>query len=312
MTSPLHTTLSSIQGLIVRSDEPMSAHTTYGIGGETRLFLEVNTRGALAEALEAMERSETPYLVLGNGSNVLFSDQLYRGAVIHLGEDFGEARLTRGGETDGSHLLEVGAALSITRLLRVAKDEHISGVEFLGGVPGTIGGAVRMNAGTVMGEVSDTLVSAACICPGQPERWIPAAELGLSYRNSALPAGAVVTGARFRCMDADASMRERLDKVLSYRKQTQPLQAASCGSVFANPPGDHAGRLIETCGLKGQRIGGAQISEIHANWIINEGDARASDVRDLINLCVSEVERQHGVTLRHEVQLLGEWAGGGS
>ncbi|MEC9073283.1 MAG: UDP-N-acetylmuramate dehydrogenase, partial [Myxococcota bacterium] len=241
-----------------------------------------------------------------------FSDQSYSGAVLHLGDEFGVVQLRRDDETAGSHILEAGAALSITRLMRIAKDEHISGVEFLGGVPGTIGGAIRMNAGTVMGEVSDTLVAASCMSPGQPERWIPAAELGLSYRRSSLPFGAVVTGARFRCMDADPSMRERLDKVLSYRKQTQPLQAASCGSVFANPPGDHAGRLIEACGLKGRQIGGAQISEVHANWIINQGDARASDVHDLINLCISEVERQHGVTLRHEVQLLGDWAGGGS
>lgn len=312
MTSPLHNALSSTPDLSVHRDESISTHTTYGIGGDANLYLEVGTRGALANALKLLDEHETPYLVLGNGSNVLFADQPYPGAVIHLGHGFDQAHIERSDEASGDHTLEVGAAMSITRLLRLAKDEQISGVEFLGGIPGTVGGAVRMNAGTVMGEVSDTLMAASWMLPGQGEQWVAAADLGLAYRHSVLPAGAVITGARFRCRDADPSMRERLNKVLSYRKETQPLQAASCGSVFANPPGDHAGRLIEACGLKGRRIGGAQISEVHANWIINDGDAKATDVRDLIDLCISEVQRRHDVTLRHEVQLLGEWAGGGS
>ena len=121
----------------------------------------------------------------------------------------------------------------------------------------------------------------------------------------------MVTGARFRCRTGDAAMRERLDEVLAYRKRTQPLTLPSCGSVFANPVGDAAGRLIEAAGLKSWRVGGAQVSERHANWIVNTGDATAADVRALIELCVAEVQRQHGVTLRHEVRLLGDWQEGG-
>ena len=140
-------------------------------------------------------------------------------------------------------------------------------------------------------------------------RWIPAEDLKLSYRHSELPEGAIVTAARFRCTDADPAMKTRLAEVLAYRKSTQPLTMPSCGSVFANPPGDHAGRLIEACGLKGERIGGAQVSEMHANWIVNTGDAQASDIKALIERCVARVKEEHGHVLRHEVRLLGDWGG---
>ena len=167
-----------------------------------------------------------------------------------------------------------------------------------------------MNAGTVMGEVSDSLEAARVVTPDGQARWVPASELDLAYRKSSLPRGAVVVGARFVTRDADPAMRSRLAEVLAYRKSTQPLQYPSCGSVFANPEGDHAGRLIEACGLKGHRIGDAQISEMHANWIVNLGGATATNVRDLIDLCVRTVDDQHGVQLRHEVKMLGDWNGG--
>jgi len=169
---------------------------------------------------------------------------------------------------------------------------------------------VRMNAGTVMGEVKDSLEAARVVSLEGGARWIPAQELGLAYRHSALPAGGIVTAARFHTQQADPAMRERLNEVLAYRKSTQPLQMPSCGSVFANPTGHHAGQLIESCGLKGRSVGGAQISEVHANWIVNLGDASAQDMVDLMDLAVSEVQSQHGVLMRHEVKLLGDWTGG--
>ncbi len=308
MNAALRHNLAHAPGVQVRFDEPMAPHTTYKVGGPAAAFVQVETRDGLLGVLDALADDDTPWLIVGNGSNVLFSDAGFDGAVLHLAGDFDGATLTRDHHGDGAHRLEAGAALSITRLLRVAKDEAIAGVEFLGGVPGTVGGAVRMNAGTVMGEVSDTLEAAELTAAGdEAAAWVPAEDLGLSYRHSELPAGAVVTAARFRCRDADPGMRERLDEVLAYRKRTQPLTMPSCGSVFANPPGDHAGRLIEASGLKGRQVGGAQVSTQHANWIVNAGGATAADVRALIQVCVDEVQRQHGVTLRHEVQLLGDW-----
>jgi UDP-N-acetylmuramate dehydrogenase len=296
--------------LTVRSDVPMAPYTTYKVGGPAALFIDVHEPDVLPDLLGRLAEHGIAWLVIGNGSNVLFADAGFDGAVLRLGNGFARAHVERDALGEGIHRLEAGAAVSITRLLRVTKDQELAGVEFLGGVPGTVGGAVRMNAGTVMGEVCDSLEAAAVAQAELPVRWIPADDLGLAYRHSELPEGGVVTAARFRCGDADPAMRERLAEVLAYRKATQPLTMPSCGSVFANPVGDHAGRLIEAAELKGHRIGGAQVSAMHANWIVNTGEATAADVRDLIELCVARVQEQSGITLRHEVRLLGDWGEG--
>lgn len=306
MNANLQQQITAIAGLTARFDEPMAAHTTYRIGGPASAFVTVDTPGALRDLLALLAAAGVPWLVLGNGSNALFADRGYAGAVLRLGSSFDHVAVERDAGGAGEHKLVAGAALSVTRLLRFVKQEQLLGVEFLGGVPGTVGGAVRMNAGTVAGEVAQSL-EAAELTSAQGSAWVGAADLGLAYRHSSLPADSLITAARFAVRDADAGMRERLDAVLAYRKATQPLQMPSCGSVFANPPGDYAGRLIEAAGLKGQSIGGAQVSEQHANWIINRGEANAEDVRALITLCQAIVEAQFGVSLRHEVQFLGDW-----
>lgn len=308
--------LAEIAGVVARFEESMALHTTYRCGGTAAIWLAVETADGLVAAMDALEQAGVRWVIVGNGSNVLFADEGFDGAVLHLGAEFDRATVTRNALGPGQHRLEAGAAMSITRLLRVARDEDVAGVEFLGGVPGTVGGAIRMNAGTVMGEVKDSLES-ACVCVVAANddttsarlRWLPAGDLGLAYRHSELPPGAVVTAARFRTTDADPAMRTRLAEVLAYRKSTQPLQLPSCGSVFANPPGDHAGRLIEAAGLKEHRIGGAEVSTQHANWIVNVGGARAGDVRALIELCQQTVRERFGVVLRPEVRLLGDWPG---
>lgn len=309
MSPAVRDALANVPGAAVRPDEPMSAHTTYKVGGPAAAWVEVSTRSALAQVLLLLGAAGVPYLVLGNGSNVLFSDRGFDGAVLHLAGELDHTAVERDARGPGLHRLEVGAAVSVTRLLRLAKDEEIAGVEVLGGVPGTVGGAVRMNAGTVLGEVADSLEEAEVFLPDGSSRWLSKESLGLAYRHSSLPPGAVVTAARFAVTDADPEMRRRLDEVLAYRKATQPLTAPSCGSVFANPPGDKAGRLVEAAGLKGRRIGGAEVSRVHANWIVNAGGATASDVRALVDLCRDEVRRRFGVELRPEVHLLGDWPG---
>lgn len=293
--------------LKVRSDVLLAPYTTYKVGGPAALLIEVVEPAVLHPLLARLKALDIAWIILGKGSNVLFSDAGFDGAVLLLGEGFGATHITRNALGDGQHRLEVGAGLSINKLLRFTKTHELAGLECLGGVPGTVGGAVRMNAGTVMGEVSDAIEAAAIVSDDAEQTWLSKDELGLSYRHSELPRGSIVTAARFRCSDADPAMRERLAEVLAYRKATQPLTMPSCGSVFANPPGDHAGRLIEACGLKGHQVGGAQVSEQHANWIVNADDATAADIRALIALCIARVERQHGVVLRHEVRLLGDW-----
>ncbi len=301
--------LDAIEGVTARFDVPLGPLTTYKVGGPASVLVEIARRAHVGAVLALLTDAGVPWLVLGNGSNVLFSDVGFGGAVLRLGGELAVNRLDRNKLAPGQHRLEAGAGLSITRLLRVAKDEQLAGLECLGGVPGSVGGAVLMNAGTVMGELADSLEAAEIVTPVASPAWIPASELGFGYRSSSLPEGAVVIGARFACTNGDGSTRQRLDEVLAYRKATQPLRMPSCGSVFANPPGDHAGRLIETCGLKGHTIGKAQVSEQHANWIVNLGGASASDVRRLIEHVRAEVATQHGLTLRSEVRVLGDWAG---
>jgi UDP-N-acetylmuramate dehydrogenase len=296
--------------LNVRNDVCLAPYTTYKVGGPAAFFIDITEPSALRPLIARLDELDIAWLILGNGSNVLFSDAGFDGAVLRLGEGFATASITPNALGTGVHRLEVGAGLSINKLLRFTKAHNLAGVECLGGVPGTVGGAVRMNAGTVMGEVADSIEAAAITSAQRDMHWVSREDLGLSYRHSDLPTGSIVTGARFRCTDADPAMRERLAEVLAYRKATQPLTMPSCGSVFANPPGDHAGRLIESCGLKGHRIGGAQVSEQHANWIVNTEAATASDVKALIEVCIARVEAQHGIVLRHEVRLLGDWGGG--
>jgi UDP-N-acetylmuramate dehydrogenase len=296
--------LADGDGLRVLLDEPMNSHTTYRVGGSTQAFLKVTELSALETSLTYLAEQNVPFVVVGKGSNVLFSDAPYAGAVIHLARGFDSIDLRQEGD---AFVLRVGASLPITKLIRYLKNQQLAGLECLGGVPGSVGGAVKMNAGTVMGEVKDSLLRVQVVCPHTPAHWIDARELNLGYRHSELPENSVVVAAEFACQRADAETFERLEQVLAYRKKTQPLQMPSCGSVFANPPGDHAGRLIEACGLKGERVGGAQISEKHANWIVNVGEATASDVSALMQLCIRSVHQQFGVNLRHEVQYLGDW-----
>lgn len=307
MSRVLTPLLEDLEGLDVRWDEPMAAHTTLRVGGPAAAFVRVRTAAALGTLLDRLVGAEVPWLVLGNGSNVLFADAGFDGVVVALGEGFRRAELQRDHHGPGRHRLEVGGALSITRLLRLARREALDGPERLGGVPATVGGAVRMNAGTRLGQLSDVLEAAQIVRPDEAPAWWPTEALRPRYRATSLPPDAVVCAARLACGDADADTRARYDEVLGHRRDTQPLQTPSCGSVFANPPGDAAGRLVEACGLKGRRVGGAMIAEAHANWILNVDGARAADVQALIDLAADEVRRQHGIALQREVRLAGDW-----
>lgn len=294
--------------VVVTRDVVLAPYTTWKIGGPADLFIEIGDALAVPKVLAALQREGLHWVVLGNGSNVLVADEGFRGAVIWLGGELARVTLTRDGLGAGRHKVDAGGGLSLTRLLRLAKDESLSGLWVLGGIPGTVGGAVRMNAGTRWGEVKDTLASVElATASGLSE--IAANELGLSYRHSRLPFGAIVTRATFAVCDADPVMRAKLDEVLAHRKATQPLQLPSCGSVFANPPGESAGRLIEAVGLKGHREGDCEISDIHANWIVNTGRGTAKDVLRLIGLAQERVAQTFGIMLRPEVVRIGAFPG---
>jgi len=299
--------IAAIEGLTVLRDEPLAPRTTWKIGGPAKLLVEVSTATALVALLQALTHP-TPirWSVLGNGSNVLVSDRGFDGAVLVLTGELARIGVRRDAFGPGRHAVDAGAGASITRLLRTSKDEALGGLWVLGGVPGTVGGAVKMNAGTRWGEVKDLLHSVQLATPNGLDT-VPVETLGLAYRHSSIAADTVIASATFVVGDADPATRDELDRVLAHRKATQPLQLPSCGSVFANPPGDSAGRLIEAAGLKGHRIGDLEVSPQHANWIVNHGQGTAADALALIDLIRDRVRAAFGVELRPEVQRFGDF-----
>ncbi len=297
--------LRLISGLTVKLAEPLARYTSMKIGGPADCFIEVETNEALARALPLLRRSGTPVCLLGNGSNVLVSDRGVRGVVIHLIGDFRKIDWREEGETVWA---EAGAACAMTQLVRAAARKGFGGLEFAEGIPGTVGGALIMNAGAYGAEFEKVVAEVSGVTQdGQAVRFTRA-EITFIYRGSSLPAGMVVTQARLRLRKEEASrVSARLKELVGKRKSSQPSGFPNSGSMFRNPPGDFAGRLIEAAGLKGKKIGQSQISERHANFIVNLGGAQAEDVRQLMELARAEVKRQFAIDLVPEVRLLGDW-----
>jgi len=279
-----------------REDEPLARHVTLGVGGPARWFFRPAHRQAVVEVMRRLPEG-VPVLPLGRGSNLLPPDEGFPGLVVDMS---GLADL----RVDGRRI-EAGAGVRMSRLARVAADAGLAGVEFMATVPGDVGGGVAMNAGAFGQAVADTLQWVDVALPGGKTRRLDATELDMGYRRARLPRGALVLAARFGlAVDAPEAIRRRMREMRRRRGETQPLAQPNCGSVFKNPEGDFAARLIEAAGLKGLRVGGACISEIHANFIINEGGATSRDVRALIARAQCEVEARFGVRLEPEVRIL--------
>jgi UDP-N-acetylmuramate dehydrogenase len=285
-------------------EEPLSRHGYWRVGGPLERLVHVDA----AEELAAIYAEDPALVVLGNGSNLLVPDEGLRGTVVRLGGAFRESGIVA---EDGDTVLyrAGGGLLNAVLLARVAR-LGLAGLGPLAGVPGTVGGAVAMNAGTALGEVADILVAVGGVGPGGP-RTLSRADLPMVYREGGLPHGFVVTDATLRLSRSGfVEEQARIATHLARRKATQPLDLPSCGSVFRNPPGDHAGRLVELVGLKGFQAGGAQISERHANFIVNVGGATASDVMTCIRTAWERVRVTTGVSLVPEVHVLGRWQTG--
>lgn len=303
--SPLAAELKPIAGLKVKIAEPLARHTSMRIGGPADYFIEVERDAALTNLLQALNWHGTPFCLLGNGSNVLVSDRGVRGAVVHL---VGEFKRVSWREENQTVQVDVGAAYAVTQLVREAARRGYEGLEFAEGIPGSVGGALFMNAGAygsefekVVDRVEGMTAEGKSICFSRNE-------MIFSYRDSHLPQGTVVTRVHMRLHKGEAlKVGTKLRELVSRRKGSQPSGFPNSGSMFRNPPGDYAGRLIEAAGLKGRRIGQSQISERHANFIINLGGAKAVEVRALMELAQTEVRREFGVQLIAEVKFLGEW-----
>lgn len=303
--APLAQELSALAGVTVKMAEPLARYTSMKIGGPADYFLEVEDDNALAGVLKALHRRDVEFCLLGNGSNVLISDRGVRGAVIRLAGEFKRALWHAGKDAVG---VVVGAAYPVTQLVREAARKGYTGVEFAEGIPGTVGGALFMNAGAYGSEFEKVVDEMdAMSARGETQR-LARAQMTFSYRDSHLLPGTVVMRVRMRLGTGEAAgVDAKLRELIGRRKSSQPSGYPNSGSMFRNPPGDFAGRLIEAAGFKGKRIGQAQISQRHANFIVNLGGARAADVRQLMEQARAEVGRRFGVELAAEVKFLGEW-----
>ena len=288
----------------VRRDFSLAPLTTFRIGGPAALYLEPEADDDLAAAGQAVAVSGLPFLVFGKGSNLLVSDDGFPGLVLRLGRGY------RWAAREGDRL-RAGGSMPLPALSGVALRHGLDGLAFGVAIPATVGGAVRMNAGAHGHSMSDVVTSIAVVhlSDGRPDS-IPGKEAGFSYRRSSLPEDAVVTGVTVSLEPGDpAVIRAEMDAARDWRRRTQPLAEPNCGSVFKNPPDDHAARLIEAAGWKGHRVGGAQVSTKHANFIVAEPGARAEDVLALILAVQAAVEADVGVRLEPEVHLVGAFDG---
>ena len=285
----------------VRPDEPLAEHTTFRIGGPAEVFVMPRTIEEIQKTLEICRREKLSYFILGNGSNLLVGDKGYRGVIIRLGGDFNHLTV------EGTLRAAAGALLSSIAV--AARRASLAGFEFAGGIPGTLGGAVVMNAGAYGGEMKDVLKDVTVMTGEGEVRVIPAAELEMGYRTSIIKkAGYLVLGATISLKEGNLEEIKTLTRELSEKRTSkQPLEFPSAGSTFKRPEGYFAGKLIMDSGLRGCQIGGARVSDKHCGFVINAGDATAEDVVSLMKHVTEVVREKYGVTLEPEVKFLGEF-----
>ncbi|MDO9452728.1 MAG: UDP-N-acetylmuramate dehydrogenase [Stagnimonas sp.] len=301
----------------IKHNELLSRHTSWRVGGPARTFFEPADREDLITFVRALP-AEEPLLWLGLGSNLLVRDGGFAGTVIHLHGALGALRLGTGDGVQGTGQDAVPAVQTIyaeagthcARLAKFAKDGKLAGLGFMAGIPGTVGGALAMNAGAWGGETWPQVSEAEIIRRDGGTEWLPAGDFRFAYREVEVPQRAIgFIAARFNVTpDADGSHERYTRESLAKRKATQPVGKPSAGSTFRNPVGDHAARLIESCGLKGHRIGGATVSVQHANFVLTEDGACAADVEQLIAHLQATVKAKTGIALHAEVKIVGDAA----
>ena len=286
----------------VRRQEPMSLHTTFRIGGPADLFVTPGSIQAVADSIRICKETQTPYAVIGNGSNLLVSDTGYRGVIIQIGRNLNQVSV------NGKEIrAQAGAMLSV--IAKTALSESLTGFEFASGIPGTLGGAAVMNAGAYGGEMKDVLTEVTVLTREGEIRTVPAEKLEMGYRTSlAAKNGWIILEAVLKFQKGDAeAIRGRMEELKMQRVTKQPLDLLSAGSTFKRPEGYFAGKLIMDAGLRGFTVGGAQISEKHCGFVVNKGGATAEDVRNLICAVQKKVQEDAGVKLEPEVKFLGEF-----
>lgn len=286
----------------VKENEPMKKHTTFRVGGPADYFLTPENAEQVKETIIYLKEKEVPYYVVGNGSNLLVGDQGFRGAIVQIYQKMNQIR------TEGDFIYaEAGALLS--KIASEALAQELTGFEFASGIPGTLGGAVMMNAGAYGGEIKQVIQEATVLTPAGKVETLTVDEMELSYRSSVFSKnGDIVLSAvlKFEKGDKEA-IRSRMDELKEQRVTKQPLEYPSAGSTFKRPEGYFAGKLIQDAGLRGFQVGGAQVSEKHCGFVINKENATAADIVSLMEQVSEKVEAQFGVRLEPEVKRLGEF-----
>ena len=292
---------SALPELEIRENEPMSEHCSFRIGGPARLMLLPGSAAQAAAALGMLRRAGAQTLIMGNGTNLLIPDGGYAGAVVCMSRPMSELAALDGGR------IRAGAGATLAAAAVFAAERGLSGLEFAHGIPGSLGGGVTMNAGAYGGELCQVVVETRCLTPEGELETVRGAEHAFGYRTSAFADGSrLILGAKLALERGDpAAIRARMDDLAARRREKQPLEWPSAGSTFKRPEGYFAAALIEQCGLKGLRVGGAQVSEKHAGFVINAGGATCADILGLMARVRSEVFARTGVTLEPEVKLLG-------
>jgi len=280
-------------------NEPLSGHTSFRIGGPAELLAIPYGEQSLAELLVRIKRQKLNYYILGNGSNLLAGDGGFKGVVIKITKGF--KKLSR-----DSNRLTVDSGYSLPALVDYCAKEGLAGLEWAVGIPGSLGGALVMNAGAYGGQMADSVKKVWGLAPGGKKLNLSPKQINFSYRQAHYPKGFVITGAELELKSGRRSSIEKTMKLyLSKRKRSQPLSLPSAGCIFKNPPGDSAKRLIAVAGMKGQKLGGAAVSVKHANFIVNQGGARAAEVLALIKKIQSQAYQKLGIRLIPEVKMLG-------
>lgn len=281
-------------------DKLLKDYTTFKIGGRCTALIEINSEKAIAELVEICNDENIRYLILGKGSNMLCDDKGFDGVVLHIGTDFANVEII------GDDTLMADAGCNLSKLCKIALDNSLSGLEFAYGIPGTVGGAVFMNAGAYGGEIKDILQEVNCVDSVGNIHTLSAEKLDLSYRHSIFHEnGWIVTSAVFKLKKGSKEeIKSKMDDLIGRRKDKQPLEYPNAGSTFKRPVGQFAGRLIQDCGLKGFSVGGAMISEKHSGFVINYNNATCEDVLSLIKQVQDIVKAKTGFFLECEVKII--------
>ena len=282
--------------------EPMRKHTSFRTGGDADRLILIDTREELAGVLSFLRGEDLPFFILGNGTNLLVSDRGYRGSIIELSSEFKNISIS------GEEILS-GAGSLLVNIAETALKEGLTGFEFASGIPGTVGGAIVMNAGAYGGEMKDIVTFVDVLTPEGEFKRLKNEELSFGYRRSIIrEASYIVLEAEFKLRSGDREeIRLKMEELKEKRNEKQPLNFPSAGSTFKRPEGNFAGKLIMDAGLKGLRKGGAQVSEKHCGFIINTGDATSDDIISLINTVKERVYEDSGVMLEPEILMIGEF-----